>query len=105
VIPVDPAAALSSAATRVPSGGLGLSSPIINLDGVGQTFVSSDGSKVHALEDISLAIYRHEFISLIGPSGCGKSTILSLLAGLLEPSAAVPADSLALCGALHPERR
>jgi NitT/TauT family transport system ATP-binding protein len=87
VIPVDPAAALSSAATRVPSGGLGLSSPIISLDGVGQTFVSSDGSKVHALEDISLAIYRHEFISLIGPSGCGKSTILSLLAGLLEPSA------------------
>jgi NitT/TauT family transport system ATP-binding protein len=71
----------------VPSGGLGLSSPIISLDGVGQTFVSSDGSKVHALEDISLAIYRHEFISLIGPSGCGKSTILSLLAGLLEPSA------------------
>jgi NitT/TauT family transport system ATP-binding protein len=62
-----------------------LSSPIINLGGVGQTFVSSDGSKVHALEDISLAIYRHEFISLIGPSGCGKSTILSLLAGLLAP--------------------
>ncbi len=72
----------------MPSSELGLSSPapIITLNGVSQTFVSSDGSEVRALDDISLAIFRHEFISLIGPSGCGKSTVLSLLAGLLAPS-------------------
>ena len=87
MIPVDPgAAALSSIASRFPSGKIGLSSPIITLANVTQTFLSSDGSNVHALEDICLSIYRHEFVSIIGPSGCGKSTILGLLAGLLPPT-------------------
>lgn len=34
------------------------------------------------LEDFSLAVEAHEFISFIGPSGCGKSTVLKLVAGL-----------------------
>jgi NitT/TauT family transport system ATP-binding protein len=34
------------------------------------------------LEDISLAVDRGEFVSIIGPSGCGKSTLLKLAAGL-----------------------
>ena len=42
---------------------------------------------VTALKDFSLALEQGEFVSLIGPSGCGKSTVLSLIAGLAEPSA------------------
>jgi NitT/TauT family transport system ATP-binding protein len=61
--------------------------PVIELADVQQVFVSSDGTPVRALEGVSLAIGRHEFVSLIGPSGCGKSTILRLVAGLLRPSA------------------
>jgi len=34
-----------------------------------------------------LSIYKDEFVSLIGPSGCGKTTLLSIVAGLLEPTA------------------
>jgi NitT/TauT family transport system ATP-binding protein len=40
-----------------------------------------------ALQGMSLAIGRHEFVSFLGPSGCGKSTALRLIAGLSEPSA------------------
>lgn len=38
-----------------------------------------------ALTDISFAMNKGEFISIVGPSGCGKSTLLSLIAGLITP--------------------
>ncbi|MGC3963450.1 MAG: ABC transporter ATP-binding protein [Rhodocyclaceae bacterium] len=60
---------------------------VIELDGVTQTFVSSDGSPVTALDKVNLSLNKHEFVAIIGPSGCGKSTILRLIAGLLRPSA------------------
>jgi len=40
-----------------------------------------------AVENINLDVRSGEFVSLIGPSGCGKTTILSLIAGLFEPTA------------------
>jgi NitT/TauT family transport system ATP-binding protein len=39
-----------------------------------------------AVSHLNLIVENGEFISIVGPSGCGKSTILSLLAGLLQPS-------------------
>jgi NitT/TauT family transport system ATP-binding protein len=39
-----------------------------------------------ALRDMSLAVDRGEFVSLLGPSGCGKSTALRMMAGLLALS-------------------
>lgn len=38
-----------------------------------------------ALTDISFALNKGEFVSIVGPSGCGKSTLLSLISGLIEP--------------------
>jgi putative spermidine/putrescine transport system ATP-binding protein len=40
-----------------------------------------------AVDDVSFAIGRGEFFSLLGPSGCGKTTTLRLLAGFEEPDA------------------
>jgi NitT/TauT family transport system ATP-binding protein len=59
---------------------------VIELAGVGQTFMSSDGKPTVALQDVDLALHRNEFVSIIGASGCGKSTILRLVGGLLRPS-------------------
>src|SRR6187402_2558800 len=35
-----------------------------------------------ALQDVSLDVYRGEFICFLGPSGCGKTTLLRAIAGL-----------------------
>lgn len=39
-----------------------------------------------ALNNISLKIYKGDFIGLVGHNGCGKTTLLYLLAGLYNPS-------------------
>ncbi|MCT2535839.1 ABC transporter ATP-binding protein [Aquibacillus koreensis] len=39
-----------------------------------------------ALENVSFTVPEGSFISLLGPSGCGKTTLLSIIAGILEPS-------------------
>ncbi|SES63630.1 NitT/TauT family transport system ATP-binding protein [Salinibacillus kushneri] len=39
-----------------------------------------------ALEDISLDVKKGSFVSIIGPSGCGKTTLLSIIAGLINPT-------------------
>jgi NitT/TauT family transport system ATP-binding protein len=36
-----------------------------------------------ALYNISVAIRKNEFVSLLGPSGCGKTTLIRIIAGLL----------------------
>ena len=52
----------------------------IMLDGISRRF-----GPVVALEEVSLAIQRGEFITFLGPSGSGKTTCLMLLAGFETP--------------------
>jgi NitT/TauT family transport system ATP-binding protein len=42
------------------------------------------GSASAVLEQFSMNVYRHEFLSLVGPSGCGKSSLLRIVAGLQD---------------------
>jgi putative ABC transport system ATP-binding protein len=41
---------------------------------------------VHALNDITIAINKGEYVSVMGPSGSGKSTLLNVIALLDQPS-------------------
>ncbi|WNJ90240.1 ABC transporter ATP-binding protein [Bosea sp. 685] len=41
---------------------------------------------VRALDDVSLDVAPHEFVSLLGPSGSGKTTLLGILGGFIQPS-------------------
>ncbi|KGX83531.1 ABC transporter ATP-binding protein [Pontibacillus marinus] len=49
-----------------------------------QYFTKSGFTK--AIEDISLSVEEGSFVSFLGPSGCGKTTLLSIVAGLLQPT-------------------
>ena len=57
---------------------------MLNLENVSLTYPGDDRPPV---TDMSLNIAEGEFIAVVGPSGCGKSSTVSLLAGLLPPSA------------------
>ncbi|MDQ3546434.1 MAG: ABC transporter ATP-binding protein [Verrucomicrobiota bacterium] len=59
---------------------------MISLQKVSRYYEAGERS-VHALEEVSLNIGRHEFVAVVGPSGCGKSTLMHLIAGLDRPTA------------------
>ncbi|MEM7012034.1 MAG: ABC transporter ATP-binding protein [Verrucomicrobiota bacterium] len=56
------------------------------IQGVGKTFSSPDGEPIEALRDITLDVYRREFMCVLGASGCGKSTLIRCVAGLETPT-------------------
>ena len=59
---------------------------MIEFQNVSRSFRSRDGDEVVALKELSLAIGRNEFVTLVGPSGCGKSTLLRIASGLILPT-------------------
>ena len=48
--------------------------------------VSKEYAGYRAVDDVTLALERGEFFSLVGPSGCGKTTTLRMIAGFEEPT-------------------
>ena len=59
----------------------------IELTGVTKRFVTPTGAIYTALRDVNLTVEPGQFCAVVGPTGCGKSTTLTLVAGLVQPSA------------------
>lgn len=53
----------------------------------GVTKVYGEGSSsVQALRGVDLEVRGGELLMLVGPSGCGKTTLISVIAGILDPT-------------------
>src|SRR5437016_12991017 len=60
--------------------------PLLEVKNLDKAFVNA-GRSITALDQLSLSIEEHEFVSIVGPSGCGKSTFLHIVGGF-EPATA-----------------
>ena len=54
-------------------------------EGITKWFGVGD-AKVQALRGLDIEIGMGELAMLVGPSGCGKTTLISIIAGLLDPT-------------------
>ncbi len=62
------------------------SNSLVEIRGVSKSFYKAaqdSTTEIKALADVSLAIRKNEFVSIIGPSGCGKTTLLKMIDGLI----------------------
>ena len=58
-------------------------SPIISVSHLSKTYA---GGRV-ALKDVSLEINKGEIFALLGPNGAGKTTLISIICGIVTPTA------------------
>ena len=64
------------------------------------------GTKIKTLKNINLIIKKKQSIGIFGPSGSGKSTLVSLILGLLAPTAGtIKIDNKELSNQLKPWQR
>ena len=54
---------------------------MLELKNIVKQYVTGD-TTVNALDDVSIAFRKSEFVSILGPSGCGKTTMLNIVGGL-----------------------
>lgn len=59
--------------------------PIVSLNQVSMTYNNASGD-ITPIANVSLDIYRGDFIAICGVSGSGKSTLLNMMAGILLPT-------------------
>ena len=58
---------------------------VLRFENVCKHYHSRQGETV-AVENVNFVVREGEFVAIIGPSGCGKTTLLSLAAGLIQPT-------------------
>jgi ABC-2 type transport system ATP-binding protein len=60
-----------------------IAQPIISISNLSKTYATG----FHALKGVDLEIRRGEIFALLGPNGAGKTTLISIVCGIVNPSA------------------
>jgi len=60
-----------------------MSEPIIRIEGLKKSYAGA----VEALKGVDLDIQKGEILALLGPNGAGKTTLISIVCGIVTPSA------------------
>src|SRR3954469_7509786 len=81
----DPSAAPRNGGQFVPVVVAAGEDAAVELEAVSMVY-GSNGSKVAALDALSLAFARGTFTAIMGPSGSGKTTLLQSASGLVRPT-------------------
>ena len=64
-------------------GGTACVQPVIRISNLSKTYATG----FQALKDVELEIRRGEIFALLGPNGAGKTTLISIVCGIVNPSA------------------
>jgi NitT/TauT family transport system ATP-binding protein len=60
--------------------------PLIEIRGVSAGYENKrQKTRLIALRDVFLDVYKGEFVAIVGPSGCGKTTLINMIAGFMKP--------------------
>lgn len=62
-----------------------MKTPLIEFQDIYKIYIMGD-SEVHALDGVSMKIYKGEFVAIVGQSGSGKSTCMNIIGCLDVPS-------------------
>ena len=57
---------------------------ILKLANISQSYVVKDDVKA-AVDDVSLEVYKNEFLVVLGPGHCGKTVLMNIIAGIEKP--------------------
>ena len=65
-----------------------MNDPILRIAGVAKTYPArGKAAAVEALQAVDLEVRRGEILALLGPNGAGKTTLISIVCGIVVPSA------------------
>ncbi len=59
---------------------------LVRFEDVSLTYHDKTGETL-ALNSLTFEVKRGELLGVVGPSGCGKTTVLSIISGIIKPSA------------------
>lgn len=71
-----------------------MTDPILEFEDVDIRYRTESGNDVHAVNEASFSIDRHDYFGLVGESGCGKSTIADAIVGGLDSNGEVTSGTI-----------